>query len=412
MAQIIPFKAVRPARDKAHLVASRSYVSYAPRQLSRKLEENPFSFIHIINPEFGSPKRSRPNSIKRFQKIKEKFGAFCNEEILHQDEHPGFYIYRQVSPTNSFTGLVCGVHVKEYLEGNIKIHEHTITSRVEVFTKYLDVCDFNAEPVLLTFTDKDKAIKKLLAEKMLSPPTYDFTTTDRNRHQLWPIFEQREIAAIQSEFGALEHLYIADGHHRMASSAHLGEIRRERAGWKPTDICNYALALVLPEDELNIQPFHRILRMDYPIDEALIIQKIGEAFTIKKSSSRYLPKQKQHFGMRLSSGWYRLSLKEEIVSKSVVEHLDPMILTQKILEPIFKINDQKTDRRINFIPGIKPLDPYEKSIDDGVDTVLFTLFHITAKELFAVSDAKEVMPPKSTYVEPKLRSGLTIMKLS
>ena len=412
MAEIIPFRAVRPPRDKVHLVATRSYVTYKPRHLNRKLMENPYSFVHIINPEFGKTNKSRPNSDSRFKKIKNRFEDFCEKGILAQDEKDSFYIYKQITPTHSFTGIICGVAVKEYTEGHIKIHEQTLTSRVSVFTKYLDICDFNAEPVLLTYTDKSPDIDSLTAKSMEVRPEYDFTTTDHIRHQLWLIDNKSEIKAIQKSFAKLDCLYIADGHHRMASSALLGEKRKSRKDWKPTDIDNFALALILPEKELNIRPFHRVIQLEEPIDEKAFLKKLEPHFKITKKSRTYFPKANQEFGMRLSNGWYSLKLKDTIVSDKVVEHLDPQILTNTILEPLFDIHDQKTDRRIQFIPGKDPLDKFEKSIDQGLTTALFTLHSTTHKQLFEVSDAREIMPPKSTYVEPKLRSGLTIMKLS
>src|SRR5690554_3993739 len=412
MAEIIPFKAIRPPRDKAHLVATRSYVTYQPRHLNRKLLENPFSFVHIINPEFGKSRKSRPNSDTRFKRIKKRFEEFCDDKILMQDEQDAFYIYRQITPTHSFTGIICGVAVKEYTEGHIKIHEQTLTSRVGVFTKYLDICDFNAEPVLLTYTDNRPDIDVLIAKNMEVRPEYDFTTTDRKQHQLWTITDKAEIKAIQEAFDSLDCLYIADGHHRMASSAFLNEKRNKEKTPNPNRIDNYALALIMPDKELNIRPFHRVIQLGETFDEKVFLKDLKKHFKITKKSRKYYPEANHEFGMRLSDGWYSLRLTDKIISDKVVDHLDPMILTRTVLEPVFHIMDQKTDRRIQFIPGKESLDRFEKGIDEGVITVLFTLYSTSTKQLFAVSDAKELMPPKSTYVEPKLRSGLTIMKLS
>lgn len=411
MARIIPFRAVRPPRDKVHLVATRSFVTYKPHQLNRKLLENPYSFVHIINPEFGMKKKSRPNSDKRFMQIRKRFDDFCAHGVLLQDSKPAFYIYRQITPTHSFTGIICGVDVTEYSESHIKVHEHTLTSRVDVFTKYLDICNFNAEPVLLTFRDSAVQMDSDIREGTAHRAEYDFTTTDRIRHQMWPVTDLDLIAKIQKNFEKLDCLYIADGHHRMASSALLGGKRRQSPNWKPTDISNFALALILPEKELNIKAFHRVIQLDEPVSDNEILKKIEAHFTVSAMSDIFFPKGKREFGMRLSSGWYQLRLKDEITSESVVSHLDPMILTQTILEPIFHIHDQKTDRRISFIPGKQNLSKIEKSIDEGLTTALFTLFPVSTDEIFAVSDANDIMPPKSTFVEPKLRSGLTIMAL-
>lgn len=357
-------------------------------------------------------RKSRPNSDARFKKIKRRYEEFCANGNLIQDEKVGFYIYRQLTKTHSFTGVICGVDVSEYATNHIKIHEQTLTSRVEVFTKYLDICNFNAEPVLLTYRDEamnmDSEIEKSIADRA----EYDFTTTDGVRHQLWPVTDAKLIANFIADFAQLHCLYIADGHHRMASSTLLGEKRRKQKNWKPSDISNYSLALILPERELNINPFHRVIQLDEIVDEREILNPIRTHFEVKKVPNTFFPKRKHEFGLRLASGWYRLILKDKITSDNAVDHLDPMVLTQNILKPVFQIHDQKTDRRITFIPGKQNINKIEKSIDEGLTTALFTLFPLTTDQIFAVSDAGEIMPPKSTFVEPKLRSGLTIMDLS
>jgi uncharacterized protein (DUF1015 family) len=412
MSKIIPFKAVRPPRDKVHLVASRSYVTYDAAQLHQKLRDNPYSFIHIINPEFSDQVKTEPNSPERFELIRKKYEEFVDREFLIQEDEDAFYIYRQTTPEQVFTGIVCGVDIREYLDGKIKIHEHTLTSRVQTFTNYLDICDFNAEPVLLTFAHEEIDFRGLIKQVIKERPEYDFTTTNMNRHEVWIIQGENEIKKIQEAFQHVNELYIADGHHRMASSVNLGENRKARNSWTEDHICNYALAMLIPDDILSIQPFHRILQLEEAIDETDLIQSLEENFEVEPCGNCFLPPQPHQFGMRLKSGWYILNIKGEVSGNRVIDSLDPVILTHLILEPIFKIFDQKTDDRISFIPGKDPIEPFEKAIDNGFFSVLFTLYPVSPEELFAVSDAGEVMPPKSTYIEPKLRSGLTMMKLS
>jgi len=395
-----------------HLVASRSYVSYKPGQLKRKLSENPYSFIHIINPEFGSQARAKRNSPKRFKLVRDKYREFVDKGYLFQDDKEAFYIYRQTTTEKVFTGLVCGVDIREYLEGKIKIHEHTITSRVQTFTNYLDICDFNAEPVLLTFPHEEINFHSLIGDVIKERPEYDFTTTNMNRHEVWAVTDPHFIQTIQSAFKSLQQLYIADGHHRMASSVNLGENRKARNSWAEDHICNYALAMLIPDDILSIQPFHRILQLKDEIDDEALLNLLENNFDVRPCGNCFLPPEPHQFGMRLKSGWYILKCKKEIEGSRAIDKLDPVVLTNLILEPIFKIFDQKTDKRISFIPGKEPIQPFEKAIDNGFYSVLFTLYPVSPQELFAVSDAGEVMPPKSTFIEPKLRSGLTMMKLS
>jgi len=395
-----------------HLVASRSYVTYDHAQLHQKLRDNPYSFIHIINPEFGDQIKTEPNSPERFERIRDKYQEFIDKEYLFQEDKEAFYIYRQTTPEQQFTGIVCGVDIREYLNGKIKIHEHTITSRVQTFTNYLDVCDFNAEPVLLTFPHQEIDFHKLIDQIVKESPEYDFTTTNMHRHEVWVIKNETDISGIQKAFAVIDELYIADGHHRMASSVNLGENRKARNSWTEDHICNYALAMIIPDDILSIQPFHRILQLEEEIDEDSLMAMLKEKFDVESCGDCFIPSEPHKFGMRLKSGWYSLRLKGVIEKKRAIDGLDPVVLTNQILEPIFQIYDQKTDKRIAFIPGKDPIEPFEKAIDNGFYSVLFTTFPVSPEELFAVSDAGEVMPPKSTYIEPKLRSGLTMMKLS
>jgi uncharacterized protein (DUF1015 family) len=325
------------------------------------------------------------------------------------------YIYQQITPEATYTGLVCGVSVRDYLEGKIKIHEQTITAREEVFCRYLDICDFNAEPVLLTYRENKADLRLTLAAKMTEQPVYDFSTTDQHRHKLWVIDDSATVDEIVSSMQHLDALYIADGHHRMASSARLGESRAMRSGKKDIDDTlphNFALAMIIPSEDLRILPFHRLLKMDESFTEQSILNLLDEDFIVAPSPKRVIPTNKRIWGLRLTSGWYELKLKHPYVAHREVDHLDAVIITKKALEPVFGILDQKTDRRISFIPGNESLDPVEKAIKAGQVTALITLHGVSHEELFAVADAGEIMPPKSTWIAPKLRSGLTIMPLS
>jgi len=411
MTEIIPFRAVRPANDKAHLVASRSYVSYKPADLKRKLEENPFSFIHIIIPEFNSNKKSALNSDRLFNLVKKKYQEFLNSNVLIQDDTNALYIYQQITPEASYSGLICGVSVKEYSTGKIKIHEQTLTAREEVFCKYLDICDFNAEPVLLTYTENKADLKLTLSVKMTERPEVDFTTTDRIRHRLWLIDSADLIKEIQNSFAQINALYIADGHHRMASSAKLHE-KRSKAVSEKIPLHGFALAYIISLEDLRILPFHRLVKSDKLLDDKKILELLDLNFKIIRAENSVIPDAKRHWGLKLASGWYDLRLKEPYIAHKQVDHLDAVILTKKVLEPIFGILDQKTDKRISFIPGNEHLDRYEKMVEGGNAAALFTLYPVSHEELIAVADANEIMPPKSTWIAPKLRSGLTIMPLS
>ncbi len=413
MIHIAPFSGVRPAADKVHLVASRSYVSYSPAQLRRKLEENPFSFIHIINPEFNASRKSARNSNALFKKVKAKYQEFLANGIFQMDEKPALYIYHQAGPYGIYTGLICGISVEDYRNGSVKIHEQTITAREEIFCKYLDICDFNAEPVLLAYTENKADLKLTMAAKMTENPLYDFSTTDRTRHQLWKIDDEATIQHVIKDFQHSDKLYIADGHHRMASSARLSEMRKKRG---ETDSEHpkheFALALILAGEDLSIQPFHRLINMGTTMTEQAILERLKTHFILTPSNEKVIPDEKRTWGLKLISGWYLMRLKEPLKAEKQVDMLDAMIVTKLALEPVFQILDQKTDNRIRFIPGNESLEPHERAVDLGALTAILTLYPVSREELFAVADAHEIMPPKSTWIAPKLRSGLTIMPLS
>lgn len=411
MAHIVPFKAVRPPAHMAHLVASRSFVTYKPADLKRKLSENPFTFIHIINPEFGQPVKTRPNSDRRFEKVKTRYEEFCNAGILVQDAVPAFYVYRQDTAEASFTGIICGVAVQEYLTGKIKIHEHTITEREETFCRYLDICGFNAEPVLLTFRENTAEVSALTASVSALRPDYDFSTTDAHRHRLWPVTDPKAVRKIQASFSKISDLYIADGHHRSASSALLSRKRAARTSGHLSSPADFILAMLIPADQLLIKPFHRLICCPEFCDEEQLLHNLREDFHVIGQEEAVIPEEKRTWGLRVKTGWYRLTLKNPFHGVKASEKLDAVIFTKKILEPQFGITDQKTDRRLQFIPGTADIKKYEDAIDSGKCTALFTLCKVDPDELFDVADAGEIMPPKSTWIAPKLRSGLTVMSL-
>jgi uncharacterized protein (DUF1015 family) len=412
MISVKPFPAIRPTRDKVHLVASRSYVSYKPAALKRKLTENPYSFIHIINPEFGQAIKTKPNSPERFKKVAERFRSFQKEAVLVKDRQACFYLYQQITPDASFKGVICGVSTRDYSEGRIKIHEQTLTHREEIFCKYLDICGFNAEPVLLTYRENLATLDAFFATKMLERPEYDFSSTDRIRHRLWLIESRWEQEAINQAFSKVNELYIADGHHRMASSALLGKKRKaENSNHSGDEMYNYALAMLMSAENLRIAPFLRIIKNNFEISDEELLRQLREDFDVEPCPDCYRPIAKRIFGLRLKSGWYQLRLKSVPRAERATDHLDPVLLTRYVLEPLFGIFDQKTDNRILFAPDKGDITSFELEVDREKFKAIFTSYPVSAEELFEVSDASEIMPPKSTYIEPKLRSGLTIMDL-
>jgi uncharacterized protein (DUF1015 family) len=411
MARINPFRAVRPSRDKVSLVASRSYLSYSEETLIEKLEHNPYTFLHIINPDYSEGKRAVEGK-EKYTLVKAKFEDFQEEGVFVEDEQACFYLYQQENGPHCFTGIIAASSVDDYLNGEVKIHEQTIARREEMFKDYLDITGFNAEPVLLTYPDHasvEDCIQPYLSER----PEYEFTTTNRAVHRLWLIEKTEDIQKIQTAFDEVEALYIADGHHRSASSALLCQQRRkEKPNYTGEESFNYCMSYLIPESQLRILDFNRLVHDLNGLSEADFLTAVEESYTVTKQEGSFSPAAKDEIGLYLGGNWYALQAKEDSFDRShCVGRLDPEILSQNILAPILGIHDLRTDKRVSFIDGTQGLSALETAVDSGAAAAAFALKPIGVDQLKAVADARESMPPKSTYIEPKLRSGLLIYQI-
>jgi uncharacterized protein (DUF1015 family) len=414
VATIIPFCGIRPAPDKVHLVASRAVDGYSSSDLKEKLKSNPYTFLHVINPDFADGNRTRPGSKERLEKVKARYLQFHEENVFIQDGHPCYYIYRQQKAGNVSTGLIGCSSIDDYFDGIIKIHEQTLTEREEKLKQYLEVCDFNAEPVLFSYPN-DAVIDQLTEEITASRSEYDFTTTDKVRHTLWLVNEPGIVRKIEDRFSSIPAIYIADGHHRSASSALLGKSRRERnphhTGKEPY---NYYLGVFFPENQLRIYDFNRVVRDLNGLSTEMFLEKVAEKFIIEsKGANIYKPAKKHTFSMYLDGTWYALEPKDGIVhDKEPVGSLDAFILTEHVLSPILNIHDLKTDKRIGFVSGIKGAEELRNQVDNWKAKVAFGLFPVSMEQLKRIADTNHIMPPKTTWVEPKMRSGLVIYSLT
>jgi len=410
MANIIPFRAIRPAKDKVHMVVSRSIAVYSRRILNAKLETNPYSFLHVIKPDHFDKKKSK--SIQLFKKVRAKFENFCDEEILSKDDNESFYVYRQVKPEGTYTGIIAGVSIDDYINGKIKVHEQTLTKREKVFEKYLSICNFNAEPVLLTYPDQNR-IEQVVETVTEKEPLFDYSTPDRLRHQLWSVDNYHNITELIESFGEVDSVYIADGHHRSASSALLGKRKRkENPSYTGKEGYNYLLAYFIPESQLAIYDFNRLVKDLNNKNVKDLISKISVHFKVEKQNSIYKPTCRHEFSMYLENEWYKLNLKsQEVAVSNPVEGLDSSILTRYILTPILGISDLKTNSRISFLGGLKGMEGLQKEVDKDRAKIAFGLYPVGVEQLKTIADTGNIMPPKTTWIEPKLRSGLTIFEL-
>ena len=411
MAKIKAFRAVRPTRDKAYLVASRSYLSYSENTLREKLLNNPYTFLHIINPEYSS------NSLllegdEKYKMVKAKYEEFSEDSVFVTDAKACLYIYQQVSSENTYTGIIAASSVDDYVNGVIKIHEQTIAKREAMFTNYLEATGFNAEPVLLSYSRVPR-INEIMDTYMQGRPEYEFTSTNKVLHNFWLIDKDTDIVEVQNLFKGVESVYIADGHHRSASSALLCKNNRDlMPNASGDEAFNYFMSFLIDDEQMCIYDFNRLVSdlNGLSIDEYL--SRVSEFYTVVKQDLAHKPNAKDEISMYLEGDWYSLTAKEHTFdAEHCVEHLDPAILSKNILEPIHGIKDIRTDKRIGFMDGKKGLEGLKFAVDSGSYSVAFALKPITFEQLKQVADNNEIMPPKSTYIEPKLRSGLTIYNI-
>lgn len=401
MSEIKPFKAIRPARDKAHLVATRPLASYKPNVLKAKMESNPYTFIHIIHPDYSEGVKTKPNSQQRFELVRKKFDEFKNNQILIKDEEESLYLYKQSHDGYEFLGVIGGASIAEYNEGKIKKHEATLTSREEMFTNYLNVVGFNAEPVLL-FHPKNEALELFYQEIVERRPEYEFSTTDKAKHELW-VLEKADVEKVQEYFKTFKATYIADGHHRSASSERLSHLVEDHYENK-----DYFLAFFIDESNMRILEFNRLVKK-VKLSSDDFIREISASFDIKKIDRAIAPANQHEITMNLRGDWYLIQCKPHIIDESSpVASLDTEILTRYVLDPILGIKDLKTDTNIKFVSGDLGIESVARSIQKKEAELGFVLHSLTVEQIRRVADNEMIMPPKSTWVEPKLRSGLTI----
>ncbi len=410
MAEIAPFKAIRPVRDKVHLVATKPYYSYKKNVLKAKLEDNPFTFLHIINPEFGNDVKTKPNSIERFKQVKNRFDEFINKGILIKEDTARIYIYRQTKNGQTFTGIIAGASIEEYKSDKIKKHEATLTLREAMFTKYLDVVGFNAEPVLLSYKGNEQ-IEQLLFQYTEDRPEYEFTTTDCIKHELWVLSENNSLV-LKNAFEVIEATYIADGHHRSASSVRLVD-ELENRNETVNESANYFLSFFVEENKLKILEFNRLVKTLNGYDENSFLHGLKALGTLTQLVGASHPSENHQIHICVKSSWYQFIPFDYFIEfEHPVKSLDSDLLTELILTPILGIKDLKTSDQIEFVPGNESLQSMEQKIESGKFQVGFVLFPATIEQVKRVADHGLNMPPKSTWVEPKLRSGLTIYSIN
>jgi uncharacterized protein (DUF1015 family) len=405
MSKIIPFKAVRPTPDKVALVTCRNYDDYSSAELAAWLSFNPYSFLHVIHPAYMYSQKITLD--KRFKGVAHKYQDFKDDGIFMEEDKAAFFLYEIKTKSQSFTGIVAGTSIEDYKNNVIKKHEDTLQYRVEYFKDYLHQTGFNTEPVLITYPDNE-ALNNWIAEKKKSIPIYNYSTTNKEQHQLWKIETEAEIGWLSQQFENIPELYIADGHHRSASA----ELLYDEDKHLGNENLNYFMSFLIAESNVKIYEYNRIIRDLNGFTKEDFIEKLAENFIIKdKEQELWKPQSKFEFGMYLDGNFYALFYKQENNQPSILENLDAQILYDKVLQPLLGIEDLRNDERIEYIPGKQSISTIKELVDEGEFEVGFMLYPSDISEIKALADNNLIMPPKSTYIEPKFRSGLMVYEL-
>lgn len=412
MAIIKPFKALRPGKDIAEKVAALPYDVMNVTEAREMASGNPCSFLHISRPEIDFPSGTDIYSEPVYEKGKENLENFRRDGVLLRDSAECYYVYRQKMGSIVQTGLVACSGVDDYMSGVIKKHELTRPDKEDDRMRHIDYLDANDEPVFYTYKS-DPLINEIIAEATTFIPIYDFTTDDKVTHTVWVVEDKEKIDKITALFREIPSLYVADGHHRSAAAGRVRELRRA-ANPQHTgkEEYNYFLTVIFPDNEMNIMPYNRVVRDLNGLTISGFMTKISEKFSITPVSSSFDPTRQHQAGMYLEGKWYMLTPKQgSFDDNDAVARLDVSILQDNLLSPVLGIRNPRTDQRIQFVGGIRGVNELERLVDGGKYKVAFSLYRTSIKELMDLADAGKIMPPKSTWFEPKLRSGLFVHEL-
>jgi uncharacterized protein (DUF1015 family) len=415
MAILKKFRAWRPKEGLEKDIASYPYDVLSSEEARDLAKDNPYSFLHVVKPEIDLPAGTDLYSQPVYDRAKENFTKFIQEGILIQERDPKLYIYRQTMEGREQYGIVGCVSVEDYDSDVIKKHEHTRPAKEQDRITHVDITNANAGPIFLTYRAREM-INSLVAEAVKNDPVYDFIASDGIGHTVWIIEDDTISETIIEEFSAIDFLYVADGHHRSASAAKVASQRKAtNPGHTGEEEYNFFLAVLFPDEQLQILDYNRVIKHlnDHTKDE--LFHTLDSIFSLEDmGADSYKPQTKGEVSMYLEKRWYKLTIKSEVAQAyqdDPVKSLDISVLQDKILGPFFGIHDPRTSDDIDFIGGIRGLEELVRLVDSGKFQVAFAMYPVSIEELMNIADAGEVMPPKSTWFEPKLRSGLLVHTL-
>ncbi|MCI8495066.1 MAG: DUF1015 domain-containing protein [Lachnospiraceae bacterium] len=411
MAVIRPFCAIRPSKEKADKIAALPYDVYNRREAKEEVAKNPDSFLKIDRAETQFEDSIDMYAKEVYQKAHDTLWEMVADGSFVKEEMSCYYIYELTMEGRTQTGITACASIDDYEQGVIKKHENTRAEKEQDRICHVNRCDAQTGPIFLAYRSNPtiNAVVDVVKQK---EPLYDFVSEDGIRHRVWRISEQEQIQTVESAFSSIGEIYIADGHHRAASAVRVGQMRREaNPGYNNEEEFNYFLSVLFPDEQLMIMDYNRVVRDLNGMSEEAFFDKVSQIFQVEPIEGQKIkPGEKGEFSMYLAGNWYRCKISPDEIPEDPVEGLDVSLLQKKLLAPVLGIQDPKTDSRIDFVGGIRGMEELERRC--GTDCkVAFAMYPTSIQELFAVADAGKLMPPKSTWFEPKLRSGIFIHAL-
>jgi uncharacterized protein (DUF1015 family) len=407
MSLILPFRGLRPAPGRAAEVAAPPYDVVNTAEARAMVEGRPWSFLHISRPEVDLPEGTDPYAPEVYAKAAENLRHQLEQGVLVRDARPGYYVYRLTMKEHRQTGLVAAASVAAYDADRIKKHEFTRPAKEDDRVRQIDALNAQTGPVFLVYASQPR-IDVILAETTSAPPVVDITASDGVRHEIWVLDDAGRVAELTRAFDALDALYVADGHHRSAAASRVAAARRAaNPGHGGEESYNYFLSVIFPHNQMRILDYNRVVRDLNGLSDDEFLARVAKRFTLVAQDQPVRPAASAQFGMYLTGQWYRLSLDpRRIPADDPVARLDVSLLADHLIGPILGISDPRRDERIDFVGGIRGMAGLMQRVDSGEMRVAFSLFPTGMEELMAVADAGRVMPPKSTWFEPKLADGL------
>ncbi len=412
MALVIPFKAVRPQPKYVSQVAALPYDVMTREEAQKAVVGNPLSFMHVEKSEIDVPDQTQSNDMLIYETAKRNLVQMCEKGILMQDKSPCFYIYRQQMGGRKQTGIVGLMSAIEYDAGKIKKHELTRKDKEEDRINHVSTVNAQTGPVFISYRERQN-LSKIVDKITAGTPEYDFTADDGVTHTAWIVADAKQIEEIKKEFYEVDALYIADGHHRAAAAATVARKRRSKDNQSvATNEFESVLAVFFPDTQLRVMDYNRAVKDLNGLTPDKYLEKISSCFTVSKNFTARSPQQLHDFGMYLGGQWYKITIKNGMFNESdPVASLDAAILQEHLLDPVLDIKDPRVDDRIKFIGGIRGMDELEKLVNKDGFAVSFSVYPTTMEQIIKVADAGAIMPPKSTWFEPKLRSGMFVHEI-